>query len=162
MEKMFWLSMSIHRASGHPPFGHQIDYLTFVASTAKFSAHRPWHFLETFCQTQRCPQRSSPRRGLLLQAFGTIAWAAQLEVALRDGEHVLSGRYNERSVSGSIRRTVVHSLRMETRDAIKLWDLSHPNLYTVHVSLKTGAQSWIRTSAPSASAMLNSPITASS
>jgi len=35
---------------------------------------------------------------------------------------------------------VAHSLHMETRDAIKLWDLAHPNLYSVHVRLLRGAQ----------------------
>ena len=126
-----------------PPFGHQIDYLTFGGIYREVSLRIvPGTFIENIFARPKDVLSAHPSLDVdcFLQHLEPSHEPLSLEVALRDGEHVLSvGTTNVQSAEAST-EPVVHSLRMETRDAIKLWDLSHPNLYTVHVSLKRGAQ----------------------
>ena len=126
-----------------PPFGHQIDYLTFGGIYREVSLRIvPGTFIENIFARPKDVLSAHPSLDVdcFLQHLEPSHGPLSLEVALRDGEHVLSvGATNVQSAEAST-EPVVHSLRMETRDAIKLWDLSHPNLYTVHVSLKRGAQ----------------------
>src|SRR6266404_6012519 len=126
-----------------PPFGYEIDYLTFGGIYREVSLRIvPGTFIENIFVRPKDVLSAHPGLDVdcFLQHLEPSHEPLSLEVTLRDGEHVLSvGTTNVQSAEAST-EPVVHSLRMETRDAIKLWDLSHPNLYTVHVSLKRGAQ----------------------
>src|SRR5207302_1797012 len=63
-----------------------------------------------------------------------------LVVELRDGETVLAKGAQKVSPSGAAKDPVVHTVRLENLGAIKLWDLAHPNLYSVHARLMRGTQ----------------------
>jgi beta-galactosidase len=126
-----------------PPFGYQIDYLTFGGVYREVSLRIvPGTFIENIFAKPTDVLSGHPGVDVdcYLQHSEPLHEPLSLEVELRDGEHVLSLGATPVQPSEPSAEPVAHSVRIETRDAIKLWDLTHPNLYTVHVWLKRGAQ----------------------
>jgi len=124
-----------------PPFGHQIDYLTFggiyrevslriVPSTSIeniFAKPKdvltPYPSLDVDCFLVSLEDRKEP---------------LTLEVDLRDGGRIVASSSLPIPPSGAAADPVVHSVHLDKLGDIKLWDLAHPNLYTVHVRLLQG------------------------
>jgi beta-galactosidase len=132
-----------------PPFGYQIDYLTFggiyrdvtlrvVPSTfianifAKPKDVLGGHpRLEVDCHIQHLAEHSEPNT---------------LEVELRDGERVIAKESKTLPASAATQEPVVHSVVLDNLNAVKVWDLGSPQLYTVNVRLLSGQQLFDRDS----------------
>ena len=59
---------------------------------------------------------------------------------LRDGERVVAKNSAQVPASAATKEAVAHSVVLENLGPIKLWELSNPNLYTVHVGLLRGTE----------------------
>jgi beta-galactosidase len=142
-----------------PPFGHEIDYLTFggiyrevalriVAPTWIDNIHaRPKDVL------------TSPALDVDVFLAGKPADNLTIEVELRDGDRVvgkgtITGKLtSEPDPNAAMNPTTVapvyastetvqdparHTISLTGLTGIKLWDIQNPNLYTVHVRLLNG------------------------
>ena len=63
-----------------------------------------------------------------------------LEVELRDGDRTVAKTTQRTAASEPAAEAMVHTVHLDNLNAIKLWDLEHPNLYSVHVRLLQGTQ----------------------
>ncbi|MGB7730894.1 MAG: glycoside hydrolase family 2 TIM barrel-domain containing protein [Candidatus Acidiferrum sp.] len=126
-----------------PPFGFEIDYLTFGGIYREVALRivpptfidnvfaRPKDVLsanarvEVDCYIQQMEDRREP---------------VTLEVELRDGERVVAKNSAQVPASAATKEAVTHSVVLENLGPIKLWELSNPNLYTVHVGLLRGTE----------------------
>ncbi len=131
-----------------PPFGYEIDYLTFGGIYREVSlrvvsptfienifaqpkdvltAHP---VLDVQCFVEHPDTGSHPR---------AVDGPLMLEVLLRDGERLL-GKANQ-EVPGSVSETsTTHTLQLEKLGAIELWDLNKPKLYNVEARLLRGSE----------------------
>ena len=147
-----------------PPFGNEIDYLTFGGIYREVSLRIvPATYLDNIFA--RPTDVLSGKPSLDVDCFvtkqGTAPGALSLEVELRDGERTLakgSGPYipgarpirTPRPIRRPARlRTAArrpsmipnrHTVTVNEIGGIKLWDLENPHLYTVHVRLLQDGQ----------------------
>src|SRR5882757_5486613 len=125
-----------------PPFGHEIDYLTFggvyrevnlrivpalyienmVARAVDPLTDRPSLEVECFFD---CPVAIDPRR---------YSW----KVELRDGDKVLAKEDAPLEVPSPQTHSGSQTIALKKLGSIQLWDLKHPKLYSVHVQLMDG------------------------
>ena len=126
-----------------PPFGNQIDYLTFggiyreVALRIVSST-----FIENIFAKTKDVLTSNPILEVecFLQHLEPSRDALSLEVMLRDGDRVRATgtqRVMPASASGD---PVPYSVRLENLGPVVLWDLAQPKLYSVHVRLLNGSR----------------------
>ena len=124
-----------------PPFGDQIDYLTFGGIYREVSLRIvPSTFLENIFAKPK--DVLTPHPGLAVDCFlqslepprGTFT----LEVELRDGEQTIAKATQRISLFGATNEPVAHTIQLDNLSGIRLWDLAHPNLYQVHVHLLDG------------------------
>ena len=126
-----------------PPFGFQIDYLTFGGIYREVSLRIvPGTFIENiFAKPQGV---LTPHPSLDVDCFLMPLEASQesltLEVDLRDGDQVVTSGSLAIPPSDAATEPVAHRVHLEKLGAIKLWDLATPNLYSVHVRLLRGTQ----------------------
>jgi beta-galactosidase len=66
--------------------------------------------------------------------------ALTLEVSLRDGDRVLAKGTQKIPAAQAGSEPAAYTVHLERLGAIKLWDLTHPNLYNVQVRLLRGTQ----------------------
>jgi beta-galactosidase len=122
-----------------PPFGYEIDYLTFGGIYREVSLRVvPGTFLENIFAK---PKDVSEHPGLDVDCHVLNLEAAEslrLEVVLRDGDRVVEKGSQTIPASAASSEAVVHTVRLTSLKSIKLWDLAHPNLYSVEVSLWRG------------------------
>jgi beta-galactosidase len=126
-----------------PPFGHQIDYLTFGGIYREVSLRIvPNTFIENIFAKPKDVLTTHPTLDVdcFLQHTEASRESLTLEVELRDGERVLAKSSQKIPPSEAAADPVVHSVHLDNLGAIKLWDLTHPNLYTVHVRLMRASQ----------------------
>jgi beta-galactosidase len=126
-----------------PPFGHQIDYLTFGGIYREVSLRiAPNTFLENIFAKPKDVLTTHPTLDVdcYLQHTEASRETLTLEVELRDGERVLAKATQKVSPSEAAAEPMAHAVRLDNLGVIKLWDLTHPNLYTVHVRLMRGSQ----------------------
>ena len=64
-----------------------------------------------------------------------------LEISLREGDRVLAKGAQRVPPVPATTEPVAHTVHVDHLGSIKLWDLAHPNLYTVQVRLLHGTQS---------------------
>ncbi len=125
-----------------PPFGYEIDYLTFGGIYREVSLRIvPPTFIENiFAQPKDV---LTPRPALDVACFiqhSESATGLALDVELLDGNSVV-GKASQslpRSSPGS--DPVAHTVRLEGLSGIKLWDMENHNLYGVRVRLRRGSQ----------------------
>jgi len=126
-----------------PPFGGQIDYLTFGGIYREvFLRIVPSTFIENIFAIPN-DVLSLPTLDVrcFLQHLEPLREDLTIEAELRDGERVVAKSAVPLRAGQSIGpEPVAHAVRLEKLDGIKLWDLAHPNLYTVHVHLMRGMQ----------------------
>ena len=121
-----------------PPFGYQIDYLTFGGIYREVSLRIvPGTFIENvFAQPGNV---LTPHPSLKVECFLMTLDARKepltLEVELRDGPRVIARNSLPVPASDAAAEPVPFSIHLDKLDAIKLWDLSNPNLYSVQVRL---------------------------
>jgi beta-galactosidase len=127
-----------------PPFGHTIDYLTFGGIYREVSLRIvPSTFVENIFARPKDVLSAHPSLEVdcFLQNLESLRKSLTLDVELRDGDRVVAKAALPVPPNQSLgREPVTHTVPLENLGAIKLWDLSRPNLYTVHVRLLRGTQ----------------------
>ena len=140
-----------------PPFGHEIDYLTFGGIYREVSLRvvSPTYIDNIFARPKDV-LTGNPSVDVDVFIAGQTTDDVSLEVELRDGDRVVAkGRSpatlssaadpnasmdpeTSAPVSVSTQTTsdpVRHTITLSGLGDIKLWDIHHPNLYAVHVRL---------------------------
>ena len=114
-----------------PPFGDNIDYLTFGGIYRDVSLRVvPKTFLENVRVTQVRPMEDSRALALRCYVNGPLSGPASLSVELRDGAKVI------KSMTAAIEGAAEHcDVSLDGIGAVELWDLKTPKLYTVAVKL---------------------------
>ncbi|MGB6886281.1 MAG: glycoside hydrolase family 2 TIM barrel-domain containing protein [Candidatus Acidiferrum sp.] len=126
-----------------PPFGYQIDYLTFGGIYREVWLRIvPTTFIENIFAKPKDVLNEHP--GLEVDCFLQHAEASHealtLEAELRDGDHVLAKATQHVPASEATAEAAAHTVHFENLSEIKLWELDHPNLYSVHVRLLKGSE----------------------
>jgi beta-galactosidase len=137
-----------------PPFGYQIDYLTFGGIYREVSLRIvPGMFIENIFARPKDVLSAHP--GLDVECFLTNLQSSgegltqavpqsgdelAIEAELRDGERTIAKSSQRVPPAQPGAEPVAHSIRFENLANIALWDLTHPKLYTVHVRLLRGTQ----------------------
>jgi len=123
-----------------PPFGYEIDYLTFGGIYREVSLRVvPGAFLENIFAKPKDVLSEHPSLDVDCHVLNLeAAESLRLEVVLRDGDRVVERGSKTIPASAASSEAVVHTVRLTGLESIKLWDLAHPNLYSVEVSLWRG------------------------
>src|SRR5215831_12001749 len=127
-----------------PPFGYEIDYLTFGGIYREVALRIvPGTFLENIFAKPK--DVMSPHPGLdvdcHVQHLDASKQPLRLAAVLRDGEQVVAKASQNVPVSAAANEPVVHTIHFAPLSGVKLWDLEHPNLYKIEVTLFRGNQS---------------------
>jgi beta-galactosidase len=125
-----------------PPFGYQIDYLTFGGIYREVALRIvPPTFIENIFAKPKDVLTPRPKVEVdcYLQLLEELREPLTLAVELRDGEKVLAKASQKVPPSAAASEPVVHSVVLENVAGVKLWDLGNPNLYDVHVHLLRGS-----------------------
>ncbi len=126
-----------------PPFGHQIDYMTFGGIYREVALRVvPGTFIENIFAKPKDVLGGSPRVEVdcFVQHLEELKEPLTLEVELRDGKQVLAKATGQVAASAATAESVAHSVVLENLGTVKLWDLTNPNLYAVHVRLVRGTR----------------------
>ena len=126
-----------------PPFGYQIDYLTFGGIYREVSLRIvPATFIENVFAKPKEVLTDHPSLDVdcYIQRMEASRDALTLEVSLRDGDRVLAKGTQKIPAAQAGSEPAAYTVHLERLGAIKLWDLTHPNLYNVQVRLLRGTQ----------------------
>ncbi len=126
-----------------PPFGYQIDYLTFGGIYREVSLRIvPATFIENVFAKTKDVLTDHPSLDVdcYIQHSESSREAMTLEVTLREGDRVLAKRAQRVPSAQAATDPVAYTVHVDKLGAIKLWDLTHPNLYSVQVRLLRGTQ----------------------
>ena len=126
-----------------PPFGHQIDYLTFGGIYREVSLRIvPGTFIENIFAKPKDVLSGKPSLDVdcFLQHLEASREALMLEVELRDGERVVVKGTQRVPPTEAAAEPMAHTVHLDNLGEIKLWDLANPNLYSVHVRVLRGTQ----------------------
>jgi beta-galactosidase len=126
-----------------PPFGFEIDYLTFGGIYREVALRIvPSTFIENIFAKPKDVLGPHPRVEVdcYVQQLDERREPLTLEVELRDGERVMAKGAAKVPASAPTKEAVALPVVLENLGAVKLWDLSNPNLYTVHVRLLRGTE----------------------
>src|SRR6267142_1400264 len=113
-----------------PPFGYEIDYLTFGGIYREVSLRIvPGTFVENvFAKTKDVlTDHPSVDVDCHIQHFEASRETLRLEVVLRDGDRVVGKGAQNVLASSAASEPAVHTVSLANLNGIKLWDLSHPN-----------------------------------
>jgi beta-galactosidase len=127
-----------------PPFGYEIDYLTFGGIYREVSLRIvPGSFIENIFAKPKDVLSAHP--GLDVDCHVQFLEASKqplrLDAVLRAGDQVVAKASQNVPASGVTTEPAVHTIHFTPLNGIKLWDLQHPNLYKVEVTLFRGNQS---------------------
>lgn len=126
-----------------PPFGGQIDYLTFGGIYREvFLRVVPATFIENVFAKPRDVLSARPvvEVDCFLRNLEPLRELLILEVKLWDGDGVVAKATQQVSPSGAMADAVAHTVHLENLGTIKKWGLTNPFLYTVDVRLFRNAQ----------------------
>lgn len=126
-----------------PPFGYEIDYLTFGGIYREVSLRIvPGTFIENIFAKPKDVLSGHPALDVdcFLQHLELSHEVLTLEVELRDGNTVVSKATQSVPKAEVTSEPVVHTVHLDKLSGIKQWDLTHPNLYSVHVRLLRGTK----------------------
>ena len=129
-----------------PPFGNEIDYLTFGGIYREVALRVvPTTFIENIFARPVDVLSAQPRLDVdcHVQSGTASHGPLTLEVELLDGDrvqakstqHIPASAERTSGADGAASEPAVHTVRMENLGAIQLWDLTRPKLYTVRVRL---------------------------
>jgi beta-galactosidase len=125
-----------------PPFGYEIDYLTFGGIYREVSLRIvPATFIENICvKPKDVLTKPSLDVDCFLQHLEPQREPLTIEVELLEGDRVLAKAAQRIPPSGSSTEPVAHGVHLDGLTGIKLWDLDQRNLYSVRVRLQRGNQ----------------------
>ncbi len=125
-----------------PPFGFQIDYLTFGGIYREVSLRIvPGTFIENIFAKPKDVLTLHPSLDVdcFLMHMESSREPFTIEVDLREGDRVIASGSQNIPASDAAAEPMSHSVHLANLTGIKLWDLTNHNLYTVHVRLLRGA-----------------------
>jgi beta-galactosidase len=125
-----------------PPFGNQIDYLTFGGIYREVALRIvPSTFIENIFAQPKDVLTPNPKLDVecFLQNLGQSAEKMSLEVTLRDGDRVLGAGTKAVEAPAST-AAVSHTVQLENLAPVALWDLATPKLYSIQVRLWKGSR----------------------
>jgi beta-galactosidase len=121
-----------------PPFGHQIDYLTFGGIYREVALRVvPATFIENIFAKTKDILTSNPSVEVdcFLQHSEPSSETLSLEVTLHDGDRVLATGTEQLGPADATTDAVPRTVRLEKVGPIVRWDLTRPKLYAVRVRL---------------------------
>jgi beta-galactosidase len=125
-----------------PPFGNQIDYLTFGGIYREVALRIvPPTFIENIFAKPKDVLTQNPNLDVdcFLQHLEPSREVLSLEVTLRDGDRVLATGTQRIAPAEAANDPVGHTVRLEKLGPVVLWDLKQPKLYSVQVRLLNGS-----------------------
>jgi beta-galactosidase len=125
-----------------PPFGRQIDYLTFGGIYREVALRIvPATFIENIFAKPKDVLTAGPGLDVdcFLQHLEPSREALLLEVTVRDGDRVLATGTQRIATAAAAVDPVAHTVRFENLERVVLWELKRPKLYSVHVRLLKGS-----------------------
>jgi beta-galactosidase len=126
-----------------PPFGYQIDYLTFGGIYREVALRIvPSTFIENIFARPKDVLSGSPSLDVLcyVQSLEPESGAFQLEALLLDGDHTIAKATQTVSAPGAVGESVPYTVTFAKLKGIELWDLNHPKLYTVKIRMLRNGQ----------------------
>jgi beta-galactosidase len=126
-----------------PPFGYEIDYLTFGGIYREVSLRVvPATFIENVFVRPKNALTATP--GLEVDCFVQHLDSSHdpltVEAELLDGERVVAKASQQAPSAGNATEPVTHTVSFPSLTGIKVWSMEERNLYSVRVRLKRGAQ----------------------
>jgi beta-galactosidase len=124
-----------------PPFGYEIDYLTFGGIYREVWLRIvPATFIENLVVRTKDVLKPNPGAEVVcfIQHGEASKAGATLDVELLDGERVLAKASQSLPAAGAASEPMAHSVRLDGVKGISLWDLEEPKLYTARVRLRRG------------------------
>src|ERR1700758_175668 len=127
-----------------PPFGYEIDYLTFGGIYREVSLRLvPGTFIENIVVRPKDVLTKTPSVDVecFIQQTDTAREPLQLEIELRDGDQVIAkGKQPLSATPGTGPEPARQTIHLEKLGDIKLWSLEQRPLYTVQVRLLKNSQ----------------------
>jgi beta-galactosidase len=126
-----------------PPFGYQIDYLTFGGIYREVSLRIvPATFIENIFAKPKDVLTGRPSLDVecYIQHLEPARGSLRLEVVLRKGDRAIEKGSQNLSSAEPTGEAVAHTVHLANLSSVELWDLTHPNLYQVDVALWRGSQ----------------------
>jgi len=126
-----------------PPFGYEIVYLTFGGIYREASLRIvPGTFIENVFAKPRDVLSAHPALDVdcHVQHLEAAKESLRLDVTLKDGDQVVAKGSQNVPPSAAASEPAVHTVHLASLSGIKLWDLDHPNLYKVEVTVSRGNQ----------------------
>ena len=124
-----------------PPFGYEIDYLTFGGIYREVSLRAvPASFIENIFARPKNVLTVSPGLDVdcFIQHLESAPEGLTVEVELLDGERVLAKVSQPLPSSAPTSEPGTHTLSLENLSGISLWDFNKRNLYSIQVRLLRG------------------------
>lgn len=124
-----------------PPFGYQIDYMTFGGIYREVSLRIvPATFIENIFARPKDVLSSSPSLDVecFVQHLEPSHEALTLQATLFDGEKALAKATQKVAASDTTTEPTSHVIAFGKLSGIELWDLQKPKLYKVKVQLLRG------------------------
>src|ERR1700682_954839 len=126
-----------------PPFGYEIDYLTFGGIYREVSLRIvPATFIENIFAGPKDVLAAKPSLDVncFLQHLEASRDPLTIEVALLDGDRTMAKASQRVPPSAASTEAVAHTVHLENLVCVKRWDFEQRNLYTVRVRLLRGSQ----------------------
>ena len=126
-----------------PPFGHQIDYLTFGGIYREVALRIvPSTFIENIFARPGNVLDKHPTLNVecFLQHLAPSSTPLLLEAVLRDGDKVIGKATQKIPTSEASAAPVSHMIAFAPLPGVRLWDFAHPQLYGVDVRLLDGTR----------------------
>jgi beta-galactosidase len=124
-----------------PPFGYQIDYLTFGGIYREVSLRVvPRNFIENIFAQPKDVLSATPALDVhcYLQVSEASKQPLTLAVELLDGEKVIAQGTERVTKASAAEEPVEYTVHLGNLKGIQLWDLTHPKLYDTRVTLQQG------------------------
>ena len=125
-----------------PPFGYEIDYLTFGGIYREVSLRVvPATFIENIFVRPKDVLTASPSLDVdcFVQSLESHD-ALTIEIELLDGEHVVARASQPLPATAATNEPVAHAIHLDGLSGIKLWDMEKRNLYSARVRLRSGKE----------------------
>ncbi len=126
-----------------PPFGYEIDYLTFGGIYREVALRIvPATFIENVFVQPKNVLTANPTVDVncFIQHLEASQGGLTIDVELLDGDHVVAKASQPLPPSGLTSEPVAHAVHFERLSGIKLWSMEDRSLYSARVRLRRGTQ----------------------